>query len=175
MTSCKVWTTVAHHNTVLRRFVSEIVFLRGSDCQGKKILERKPFSNRLWSYLIGIQVSTVSCEALKHVPTVQPFHDLVSVLCSLVSCTLPWTLGFMVTVLCHLCNALWVAHKYFGMCNTNRLGRSPDHFPRVVKNGLWTRLCTSRVSVCVGSDGVVEFLCQDCCKWKYPTMPTLLA
>ena len=88
MTSCKVWTTVAHHNTVLRRFVSEIVFLRGSDCQGK-ILERKLFSNRLWSYLIGIQVSTVSCEALKHVPTVQPFHDLVSVLCSLVSCTLP--------------------------------------------------------------------------------------
>lgn len=103
-------------------------FLRGSNCQGNKILERKPFSNRLWSNLIGIQVSTVNCEALKHAPTVQPFHDMVSVLCSLVSCILPWTLSFMVTMLCHLCNALWVAHKYFGMCSTNRLGRSPDHF-----------------------------------------------
>ena len=27
---------MAHHNTVLRHFVAEIVFLRGSDCLGKK-------------------------------------------------------------------------------------------------------------------------------------------
>jgi len=49
MTPCKVWnycgvpikygTTVAHDNTVLKHFVAKIVFLGGSDRQGKKILE----------------------------------------------------------------------------------------------------------------------------------------
>ena len=77
---------MAHHNTVLRHFVAEIVFLRGSDTLGKK---ENLSATDSGVFLIGIQVSTVSCEALKHVPTVQPFHDLVSVLCSLVSCTLP--------------------------------------------------------------------------------------
>ena len=72
MTSCKVWTTVAHHNS------PETFCCR--DCLPQRFRlprkEGKPFSNRLWSNLIGIQVSTVSCEALKHAPTVQPFRDI---------------------------------------------------------------------------------------------------
>jgi len=32
-------------------------------------------------------------------------------------------------LLCHLCNATWLACQYSGRWNENRIGRSPDYFP----------------------------------------------
>ena len=49
--------------------------------------------------LLVYKISTASCEALKHAPVVQPFRDYVSVLRSLVSCIMPRTLSFIVTII----------------------------------------------------------------------------
>ena len=66
----------------------------------------------------------------------------------LVSCILPRLLSFLgrhySRVLRHFHKATWLDHQHSGGGNENGIGRSPPFFfPRVVKNGLGTRLCPS--------------------------------
>ena len=68
---------MALENTVLKHFVAKMVFLGGSDPQGKKILEKNIFQRQKDSgaILLASKLSTVSCQALKHIPTVHKTPD----------------------------------------------------------------------------------------------------
>jgi len=92
---------VAHNNAVLRHFVAKIVFPRGSDRKGTTILERNTsFSDRetveqsCWHSNCPFTVDKLLAHPDCSRNSWQPSRDLVSVLCSLVSCTLPRLLSF---------------------------------------------------------------------------------
>jgi len=109
-------TTVAHDNTVLRHFVANTVFLSSSDCQGKKILERKTSFNDRYSgaILLALKLFTVSCQALKHNLTIHKTPDSLLVIW-LQSCTvqspasiaqLSWSLLFPCITSLTQCNLI---------------------------------------------------------------------
>jgi len=127
---------VAHDNTVLRHFVAKIW---GSNCQGTTILERNTsFSNRktlehsCWHSNCPFTVDKLSTHPDRSRNSWQPSRDLVSVLRSLVSCTLFWLLSFLghhySHVLRHFCKATWLDRQHSGRWNVNGIGRSPDQF-----------------------------------------------
>ena len=68
---------MALEDIVPRHFVAKIVFLGGSDPQGKKILEKTSFQQQKDSgaILLASKLSTVSCQALKHIPTAHKTPD----------------------------------------------------------------------------------------------------
>ena len=93
---------MAHDNAVLRHIVAKIVFPGGSDRQETTILERNTsFSDRetleqsCWHSNCPFTVDKLSTHPDRSRNSWQPSRDLVSVLRSLVSCTLPRLLSFL--------------------------------------------------------------------------------
>ena len=120
---------------------------------------------RLWSNLTSIKTFHCQLSSSQTHPghsrnSQQPSHDLVSVLCSLVSCILAQSLSFLghhySSVLRHLHNTTWLARQHSGAWNENGIGPSPDNFSLRGKKGLGTRLllfktvgCFSQVNLCL--------------------------
>ena len=148
MTSCKVWNysgTRGHRpetfrckDCLPRRFRSP----RKED-PGKNIFSA---TERLWSNLTGIQAFHCQLSSSQTHPDCsqnswQPSWDPVSVLCSLVSCILPWLLSLRgchySRVLHHLCNTAWLTCQRSDVWKENGIGRLPDHFPLCGKRMVW--------------------------------------
>ena len=128
MTSYKV-----RNYCVLRHFIAKIW---DSDRQGTTILERNTsFSNRetleqsCWHSNCPFMVEKLSTQTRN---SWQPSRDLVSVLHSLVSCTLSRLLSFLgrhySRVLRHFRKATWLNCQHSSGGNENGIGRSPDQF-----------------------------------------------
>ena len=92
---------------------------------------------RLWSNLTSIKTFHCQLSSSQTHPghsrnSQQPSHDLVSVLCSLVSYILPQSLSFLghhySCVSRHLHNTTWLARQHSGVWNENGIGPSPDNF-----------------------------------------------
>ena len=62
---------------IYKRYVAKVVYFRGSDCQGKTILEEKIFQQQRdpGAILLAFKLSTVGCQALKHIPTIHESPD----------------------------------------------------------------------------------------------------
>ena len=129
---------MGHNNAVLRHFVAKIW---GSDRQGTTILERNTsFSDRetleqpCWHSNCPFAVDKLSKHPDHSRNSWQTSRDLVSVLRSLVSCTLPWLLSFLgrhySRVLRHFHKATWLDRQHSGGGNESGIGCSPDQlFP----------------------------------------------
>ena len=115
----KCGTTVAQDNAILRHFVAKMVFLGGSDHQETTILEKNTsFSDRetldqsCWHSNGPFMVDKLSTHPDHSWNSWRPSCDLVSVLRSLVSCTLPRLLSFLgrhySRVLRHFRKATWL-------------------------------------------------------------------
>jgi len=131
MTSCKVWNYCGTRWRLLETFHCKIW---GSDCQVLTILERNTsFSDRdSGAILLAFKLSIHGWQALN--TSRQSSCDLVSVLRSLVSYTLPRLLSFLgrhySCVLWHFRKATWLDHQPSGRGNENVIGCSPDQiFP----------------------------------------------
>ena len=145
---------MVHDNAVLRHFVAKNW---GFDRQGVTILERNPsFSNRetleqsCWHSNCPFTVDKLSTHPDHSWNSWHPSRDLVTVLRSLVSCTLPRLLSFLgrhySRVLRHFCKATWLDHQHSSGGNKNGIGRSPDQFFPCGENGLGTRLEESHLA-----------------------------
>ena len=130
---------MAHDVVVLRYFIAKIVFPGGSNHQETTILERNTFfSDRVtleqscWHSNCPFTVDKLSTHPDHSLNSWQHSRDLVSVLCSLVSCTLPRLLNFFgrhySRLLRHFRTATWLDCHHSSGGNENGIGHSPDQF-----------------------------------------------